>query len=101
MEKSLADIKIELPELANSFGALFLQTMKEGALSMKQKELIAMGIAIALRCESCIRVHLEKCLAAGVNKKEILETASVAVMMQGGPAYTMLPSILEALESVK
>ncbi len=67
-------------------------------MSMKHKELIALGIAVALRCEPCIRIHIEKSLAAGCSKKEILEAASVAVMMQGGPAYTTLPLVLEVLK---
>ena len=98
MEPSLAEIQRELPEVANSFGALFLQIMKEGALTMRQKELIALGIAVALQCEACIRIHVEKCRAAGCSKQEILEASSVAVMMQGGPAYTHLPIVLDALK---
>ncbi len=98
MEPSLAEIQRELPEVANSFGALFLQIMKEGALTMKHKELIALGIAVALQCEACIRIHVEKCRAAGCSKQEILEASSVAVMMQGGPAYTHIPIVLDALK---
>ena len=101
MGSSIADIQKELPDLAKSFGAFFLQVMKDGALSMKQKELIALGIAVAVRCESCIIIHVEKCVAAGCTKEEILEAASVAVMMQGGPSYTHLPIVLDALKGTK
>ena len=98
MELSIAEIQREFPELVNSFGALFLSVMKEGAVSAHNKELIALGIAIAAQCEACIRIHVEKCLAAGCHKDEILEAAAVAVMMHGGPAYTHLPIVLDALK---
>jgi AhpD family alkylhydroperoxidase len=101
MEPSLAEIQRELPELANSFGALFLNVMKEGAVSTHNKELIALGIAVAVQCESCIRIHVEKCLAAGCRKNEILEAAAVAVMMHGGPAYTHLPIVLDGLKKAQ
>lgn len=100
MEEYLEQIERELPELADSFGALALCALKEGAVSMKHKELIALGISVAVRCERCIRFHIERSLAAGCSKKEILEAASVAVMMQGGPAYTTLAVVFENLKHV-
>jgi AhpD family alkylhydroperoxidase len=74
--------------------------MKDGALTTKQKELIALGIAVAQRCEPCINLHVQKCLGAGNTSAEVLEAASVAVMMQGGPAYTHIPVVMEALEAL-
>jgi AhpD family alkylhydroperoxidase len=98
-EEQLAQIKKEIPNIANAFNAFFLQLMKDGALNGKTKELIALGIAVAQRCESCIRIHVKKCLAAGCTREEILESAGVAVLMQGGPAYTNLPIVLDSLKS--
>jgi AhpD family alkylhydroperoxidase len=98
LDAQLAQIKKELPQLANAFNAFFMQVMKDGALTGKTKELIALGIALAQRCEPCIQIHVKKCLAAGCTKEEILEGAGVAVVMQGGPAYTHLPTVLEALK---
>lgn len=97
MEQKLDQIKAELPNVANAFGAFFMQIMKDGAVSRKTKELIALAIAVAQRCEFCIRIHVGKCQAAGCTREEILESASVAVMMQGGPAYTNLSLVLDEL----
>jgi AhpD family alkylhydroperoxidase len=99
IEQVVAKITKEVPELAKSFGGLFVQTMKDGALSVKQKELIALGIAVAQRCELCIRMHVKKCVSAGCQKNEILEAAGVAVLMQGGPAYMYLSCVLDAIEN--
>ena len=81
--------------------ALFAKIMKDGVISLKTKELIAIGIAVGIQCEPCIRLHVQKCLDAGCSKEEIMEASSVAVMMSGGPAYTHLPMVLETLEALQ
>lgn len=56
------------PEIGKAFGPFFQGLMKDGGedgLSVKHKELIALGIGIAVRCEPCIFTHVEKCLKAG------------------------------------
>ena len=88
------------PDVMTGFGGLFQKVMREGALSVKQKELIALAIGLAVRCEPCIILHVQKCLDAGASKEEILETAGVVVMMQGGPSYTHVPMVIEALEEL-
>ena len=87
-----------IPDVMTGFGGLFQKVMKEGVLSVKQKELIALAIGLAVRCEPCIILHVRKCLDAGASKEEIFEAAGVAVMMQGGPSYTHLPKVIEAVE---
>ena len=88
------------PDMVKGFGGLFQATMKDGALKKKEKELVALGIAVAQRCEPCINLHVQKCLEAGNSPAEILEAACVAVMMQGGPAYTHIPGVMVALEAL-
>lgn len=48
-------------------GGLFQSSLAAGALSVKEKELIVLGISLATRCEACIVVHMEKSLAAGAS----------------------------------
>lgn len=82
------------------FSGLFSRTMAEGALTVREKELIALGIGVAKQCEPCIILHTKKCLEAGATPEEIIEAAGVAVLMDGGPSYTHLPIVLEALEEL-
>jgi AhpD family alkylhydroperoxidase len=93
-----AQLKNLAPEIQRGFGALFQATMKEGALSVREKELIALGIGLAMRCVPCINLHVEKCITAGATAAQILEAAGVAVMMQGGPTFTHVPEVVRALE---
>ena len=99
--KSVEQMKGQAPELVGGFGGLFAKVMKAGALEVKQKELIALAIGVAQRCMPCINLHTQKCLQAGASREEILEAAAVAVMMQGGPAYTHVPMVIKALDELE
>jgi AhpD family alkylhydroperoxidase len=91
-------VKTRAPEIGKAFGPFFQGLMKEGALSVKHKELIGVGIAVAVRCEPCIFLHVEKCLKAGATPEEIMDATGVAVMMGGGPASVYAPVVAAALD---
>lgn len=91
-------MKARAPEIGKAFGQMFQALMKDGALTVKQKELIALGIGVAVRCEPCIYLHVEKALHAGAKPAEIMEAAGVAVMMGGGPVSTYAPVVAAALD---
>jgi AhpD family alkylhydroperoxidase len=94
-------IKSAAPSLLSAFGTFHQAIMKEGTLSVREKELIALGIGLADRCLPCINLHVQGCLKAGATREQILEAAGVAVLMQGGPAFTHLPEVLAALEHLQ
>jgi len=94
-------MKEQIPDTINGFGGLFSKVMKDGALSLREKELVALGIGVAQRCTPCIVAHTKKCLEAGATKEQILEAASVAVVMNGGPAYMHIPVIIDTLEALE
>jgi AhpD family alkylhydroperoxidase len=96
-----ANMKERTPGMMKAFGGLFQETMKEGALSVREKELMALAIGLAVRCAPCINLHVEKCLKAGATREQILEAAGVAVMMQGGPSYTHVPLVIRALDHLE
>ncbi|MFB0524194.1 MAG: carboxymuconolactone decarboxylase family protein [Phycisphaerae bacterium] len=100
-KNDVAKMKEQAPDTVNGFAAMFSKIMKDGALSLREKELIALGIGVVQRCTPCIRLHVQKSLDAGATKEQILEAASVAVMMGGGPAYTHVPLVVETLEALQ
>jgi AhpD family alkylhydroperoxidase len=100
-KKSAGQLKEQAPDAMNGFGGMFARIMKDGAVSLKTKELIAVSIGVAIQCEPCIRLHVQKCLDVGCTKEEILEATSVAVMMSGGPAYTHMPMVLETIDALQ
>ncbi len=95
---TMGAVKAAAPDIGKAFAPFFQGLMKDGALSVKHKELIALGIAVATRCEPCIYAHVEKCLKNGATPEEVMESAGVAVMMGGGPAYTYTPVVVAALK---
>jgi AhpD family alkylhydroperoxidase len=97
----MAHAKTAAPEVVKGFGGLFQTVMQAGALTVREKELIALGIGLGLRCENCIYAHVQKALKAGATRQQIMETVGVAVMMQGGPTYTYLPEVVEALDALE
>jgi AhpD family alkylhydroperoxidase len=88
----------ELAGPVSGFAQLRRESLAEGALSRKSKELIVLGVAIAARCDACIAHHVHDALRAGATRSEILETIGVAMMMGGGPATMYGCHAFEALE---
>ncbi len=95
-----AKMKEETPDMINGFSGLFSKVMGDGAITVLEKEFIAVAIGVAIRCEPCIKLHVKKCLDAGATKEQILDATSVAVMMGGGPAYTHIPVVIDTLETL-
>jgi AhpD family alkylhydroperoxidase len=88
----------DLPGPMSGFGQMHHKAVADGALSAKVKELIALGIAITVRCDGCISYHVHDAIVAGAERAEILETIGVAVLMGGGPSAVYGAEALEALE---
>lgn len=97
-QKNRQKVKEQAPDIARGFGGFYQAIMKEGALSVREKELISLAIGLVLRCTPCIDLHVQGCLKAGASREQILEAAGVAVMMQGGPAFTHVPEVIEAVD---
>ena len=81
-----------------AFGALHEASCAPGALDTKTKELIALAIAVAARCDGCIAFHTHDVLNAGASREEIAEALSVAVLMGGGPSLMYATHVVEAIE---
>jgi len=73
------------------------ETFKDGALSRKQKELIAIGISVITNCESCMQWHIGQALEMGATEKEIIEAIEVAIEMGTVPATVHARFALEVL----
>jgi len=86
-----------IPGPMQGFAQLHESTIKDGALDSKTKELIALGIAITVRCDGCISYHVHDAMRAGAKKAEIAETVSVAVLMGGGPSVVYGIEAMQAL----
>lgn len=75
--------------------ALDTSTYQEGALSVKTKEMLGLVSSMVLRCDDCIKYHLEKCHEAGVTTDEMFEIFMVANLVGG---TIVIPHTRRALE---
>ena len=87
-----------IPEVMQGFGALHEASIKSGALDGKTKELIALGIAITVRCDGCISFHVHDAMVGGASEAEIAETVAVAILMGGGPSVVYGIEAMQAVE---
>lgn len=87
----------EIPQAMQGFSALHESSMQSNALDTKTKELIALGIAITVRCDGCIAFHVHDAMKAGASQAEIAETVSVAILMGGGPSVVYGIEAMQAL----
>lgn len=69
-----------------SFVDMEQKTYTDGALTKKQKELIAIGISVVINCESCMEWHIKQAIDDGSTESEIIEAIEVGIEMAGGPA---------------
>lgn len=83
-----------------AFMGMHDSVIREGTVSKKNKELVAIGIGVALRCNPSIYLHTQAAVQAGATPEEIFEAASVAVLMGGGSAFTHVQEITKAFDAL-
>lgn len=96
----VATMKKLAPKVAEGFLAMDRAAVEAGVLDVKTKELIALAIGVAARCDGCIAVHVNHCLKAGAKAEEIAEALGVAVAMGGGPSMVYATRALEAMHEL-
>lgn len=78
------DIGQQAPELAKKFFEYYNAVFAEGALSEREKSLIALAVAHAVQCPYCIDAYTRACLEKGSNMEEMTEALHVATAIRGG-----------------
>jgi AhpD family alkylhydroperoxidase len=95
----IGTLNTDIPETMKGFSAMAQAAAgSDGALKQREKELIAMGIAVALRCDGCIGFHTKALVKLGVTRAEFEEMLGVTVYMGGGPSLMYAAQALRAWE---
>lgn len=100
-DRKMANLRKEIPEVATGFHRMAAAAIESGTLDAKTKELIALGIGIAMRCDGCLAYHTKTAARLGASRDEILETISVAIYMGGGPSMIYGADALDAFDAQK
>jgi len=93
-----AALREAIPDQMAGFAQLGAAAYKDGALSAKQKELIALAIGITVRCDGCVSYHVRSAYEKGATRKEVAEAIGVAVHMGGGPSVVYGGEALRAYD---
>jgi alkylhydroperoxidase/carboxymuconolactone decarboxylase family protein len=74
------------PALGEKFFAWYNAVFADGALTEREKALIALGVAHAVQCPYCIEAYTDACLDRGVDREQLTEAVHVAAAIKGGAA---------------
>jgi alkylhydroperoxidase/carboxymuconolactone decarboxylase family protein len=89
------------PELWEKFSAWYGAVFAEGALSEREKALIALAVAHAVQCPYCIDAYSQDCLAKGSNLEQMTEAVHVASAIRGGASLVhgvQMKNVVKKLE---
>ncbi|WBU89451.1 carboxymuconolactone decarboxylase family protein [Cellulophaga omnivescoria] len=96
-EKILADKNKVINRIFN----LDTNAYSKGALDVKTKELLGLVASAVLRCDDCVKYHLESSHREGANKEEIMETLSIATLVGGSIVIPHLRRAHEYWEAIE
>jgi AhpD family alkylhydroperoxidase len=94
----LKKLRKDIPDTMQAFSALAQAATRDGALDRKTKELIALALGVAARCDGCIGFHTETLVRLGATRQEVEETLGMAVYMGGGPSLMYAADAISAYE---
>ena len=89
-----------IPDMAAGFGAVSKAAKENGPLSFKEKEYIALAIAITQRCEPCVNFHVEALIRAGATREDLSSVMAMCIQMGGGPALMYAAHALAAWDEM-
>ena len=98
VSSNLAELRGSTPEVMKAFNELGKAATAPGALDAKTKELIALALSVAVRCDPCIGFHTKALVKLGATRQEVDETLAVATYMGGGPSLMYAASAAAAFE---
>lgn len=94
------DLSKLTPDTVRGYGAMSTAGQKTGHLDAKTRELIAIAVAISLRCDGCITVHTDAAVKLGATREEIAEALGVAVSINAGAAIIYATRSMDAVAAL-
>jgi AhpD family alkylhydroperoxidase len=96
LTSQLRTLRADVPEVMKAFGSIAQAALAPKALDSKTKELIAVGISVAIRCDDCIAFHVKAALQQGASRAEVTEALGMAVYMGAGPSVMYATHAMDA-----
>lgn len=100
LSPGLRELRDGQPEVMSGFSAVAKAALNPGPLEAKTKELIALGISVAIRCDDCIGFHAKAALDKGATREEVMETLGMAIYMGAGPSVMYAAHAVTAFDQL-
>lgn len=101
MNGAVRDLRQAAPEVIKTFGDMARAAHVGNALDEKTKELVALAISVAIRCDPCIAYHAEGAIKQGASREAVAETLAMAIYMGAGPSVMYAAQALEAVNQLR
>ena len=95
---AIKEVRLGSPGVMQAFSAMAAAATAPGALDGKTKELIALAIAVAIRCDGCVAFHAQAAVKHGASREELMETMGMALYMGAGPSLMYAAQAVEAFD---
>lgn len=96
---AVREISAANPEIVKAYAGFALANAKSTHMDAKTRELIALAVAVTLRCDGCINAHVDAALKAGAAKEEIIDALGVAIMVNAGAAMVYSARTIDAVNA--
>jgi AhpD family alkylhydroperoxidase len=100
MRRQLHSMNKVIPGVAKSFGELSKAAKSGNVLDTKTLEFVALGIAVADRCEACIGFHIEALIRIGASREEVADVLGMSIQMGGGPSLMYAAKALDCYDQL-
>ncbi len=95
---AIKEVRLGSPEVMKAFSAMAQAATSPGVIDGKTKELIALAIAVAIRCDGCVAFHSKAAVKLGATREEIMEVMGMALYMGAGPSLMYAAQAVEAFD---
>jgi len=93
-----SELRKLIPETMNGFGAMAKAATQTKILDEKTKELIALALGVASRCDGCLGFHAKSLARLNATREEVAEVLGMAIYMGGGPSLMYAADALRAFD---
>ena len=95
---AIKQVRVGAPDVMKAFSAMAQHATADGALDGRTKELIALAIAVAIRCDGCVAFHAQAAVKHGATRDEVMEAMGLALYMGAGPSLMYAAQAVEAYD---
>ncbi len=96
---TIGEIAKSSPELVKGYRTLVSAHATDGAIDPKTRELIALAVAVTLRCDGCITTHADLARKQGATQEEITDALGVAIMVNAGATLVYSARTIDAFHA--